>query len=116
MAFGVSVCVCSLSFFFSSRRRHTRFKCDWSSDVCSSDLRFECIFGHITARRKDNKEVQCPYGLDYIRRRLLRHEHCSFFGFIILSLAVSKSSVPQNDVTYDFRVSLEAPELVERLD
>src|SRR5260370_9982414 len=26
--------------FFSSRRRHTRFKCDWSSDVCSSDLAF----------------------------------------------------------------------------
>src|SRR5256886_4292837 len=25
-------------FFFSSRRRHTRFGCDWSSDVCSSDL------------------------------------------------------------------------------
>src|SRR5260370_14036436 len=25
-------------FFFSRRRRHTRFKCDWSSDVCSSDL------------------------------------------------------------------------------
>src|SRR5260370_38282207 len=29
-----------VSFFFSSRRRHTRFKCDWSSDVCSSDLAF----------------------------------------------------------------------------
>src|SRR2546430_7385946 len=28
-----------LYFFFSSRRRHTRFDCDWSSDVCSSDLR-----------------------------------------------------------------------------
>src|SRR5882762_3235192 len=28
----------SFFFFFSSRRRHTRFKCDWSSDVCSSDL------------------------------------------------------------------------------
>src|SRR5256886_11674956 len=27
-----------LCFFFSSRRRHTRFDCDWSSDVCSSDL------------------------------------------------------------------------------
>src|SRR5256886_4604996 len=25
-------------FFFSSRRRHTRFDCDWSSDMCSSDL------------------------------------------------------------------------------
>src|SRR5205085_3928749 len=29
---------CSFHFFFSSRRRHTRFDCDWSSDVCSSDL------------------------------------------------------------------------------
>src|SRR3989475_5506540 len=28
----------SFFFFFSSRRRHTRFDCDWSSDVCSSDL------------------------------------------------------------------------------
>src|SRR5690606_39540630 len=28
----------SLCFFFSSRRRHTRFSRDWSSDVCSSDL------------------------------------------------------------------------------
>src|SRR5438034_5426335 len=28
----------SLIFFFSSRRRHTRSLCDWSSDVCSSDL------------------------------------------------------------------------------
>src|SRR6266481_2591936 len=26
------------AFFFSSRRRHTRWNCDWSSDVCSSDL------------------------------------------------------------------------------
>ena len=30
------VCFC---FFFSSRRRHTRYIGDWSSDVCSSDLR-----------------------------------------------------------------------------
>src|SRR2546427_6695235 len=33
-----SICVLSCFFFFSSRRRHTRFDCDWSSDVCSSDL------------------------------------------------------------------------------
>src|SRR5690606_39610934 len=31
-------CAILLSFFFSSRRRHTRFSRDWSSDVCSSDL------------------------------------------------------------------------------
>src|SRR2546430_10029749 len=30
--------ICDSCFFFSSRRRHTRFDCDWSSDVCSSDL------------------------------------------------------------------------------
>src|SRR4051812_49626300 len=29
-------------FFFSSRRRHTRLTCDWSSDVCSSDLKHWC--------------------------------------------------------------------------
>src|SRR5690606_39851353 len=32
-------------FFFSSRRRHTRFSRDWSSDVCSSDLWGQAIAG-----------------------------------------------------------------------
>src|SRR5690606_39905358 len=31
-------------FFFSSRRRHTRFSRDWSSDVCSSDLSFSLLY------------------------------------------------------------------------
>src|SRR5436309_12164056 len=31
-------------FFFSSRRRHTRFSRDWSSDVCSSDLSTQAAF------------------------------------------------------------------------
>src|SRR5260370_28394999 len=34
-------------FFFSSRRRHTRFKCDWSSDVCSSDLSCPAVVHHV---------------------------------------------------------------------
>src|SRR5256886_8441947 len=34
----VHILVVVCFFFFSSRRRHTRFDCDWSSDVCSSDL------------------------------------------------------------------------------
>src|SRR2546430_12291356 len=33
-----------MPFFFSSRRRHTRFDCDWSSDVCSSDLGLRQVF------------------------------------------------------------------------
>src|SRR2546427_7355135 len=39
-----------LCFFFSSRRRHTRFDCDWSSDVCSSDL--------VTFTREQLREIR----------------------------------------------------------
>src|SRR5690606_40722156 len=35
-------------FFFSSRRRHTRFSRDWSSDVCSSDLCWAIRYGRDT--------------------------------------------------------------------
>src|SRR2546430_8406089 len=39
------ILLCYFFFFFSSRRRHTRFDCDWSSDVCSSDLcEAPCLF------------------------------------------------------------------------
>src|SRR5258707_3872825 len=40
-------------FFFSSRRRHTRYWRDWSSDVCSSDLKAEPAGdGGVVARRR----------------------------------------------------------------
>src|SRR2546422_9237870 len=35
-----------ISFFFSSRRRHTRCSRDWSSDVCSSDLGAINVWAH----------------------------------------------------------------------
>src|SRR5207249_5567282 len=38
-------------FFFSSRRRHTRSKRDWSSDVCSSDLRTGLPSEYLRAER-----------------------------------------------------------------
>src|SRR2546430_4489644 len=41
-------------FFFSSRRRHTRFDCDWSSDVYSSDLQ----------RYKDLQDIIAILGMD----------------------------------------------------
>src|SRR5216683_6762886 len=37
--------VIAVVFFFSSRRRHTRSDRDWSSDVCSSDLRDPTLLG-----------------------------------------------------------------------
>src|SRR5690606_40720374 len=52
-------------FFFSSRRRHTRFSRDWSSDVCSSDL--DPLGGGIVA------DTHLP--LQPRTRCLLRFEH-----------------------------------------
>src|SRR5690625_7196230 len=45
-----------LSFFFSSRRRHTRWPRDWSSDVCSSDLNIG-IFNEAYTTHKRVKQI-----------------------------------------------------------
>src|ERR1035437_9754723 len=44
-------CFCFFFFFFSSRRRHTRYWRDWSSDVCSSDLRYVFASARSFSRR-----------------------------------------------------------------
>src|SRR3712207_2309082 len=50
----------ALGFFFSSRRRHTRYWRDWSSDVCSSDLRqgttitFDALYSLLESTRQEN--------------------------------------------------------------
>src|SRR5688572_31191853 len=52
------VCLCFFFFFFfSSRRRHTRFDCDWSSDVCSSDLEVPTLAAGIRV----NQASVAPY-------------------------------------------------------
>src|SRR5699024_11776979 len=55
-------------FFFSSRRRHTRSKRDWSSDVCSSDLRgFFVFLGHdLTMNESVNADDRVAH--DYLER------------------------------------------------
>src|SRR5690606_39466631 len=52
---------------FSSRRRHTRFSRDWSSDVCSSDLVTLDIAGHCGSARQE-QAVEASGG-----RQLRRH-------------------------------------------
>src|SRR5688500_20361668 len=50
----------SVLFFFSSRRRHTRLQGDWSSDVCSSDLRrLGSVFD------SDHDPADCPWHARY---------------------------------------------------
>src|SRR5205809_1427425 len=58
-------------FFFSSRRRHTRCSRDWSSDVCSSDLRSapQQLFEDARLVLLEDLDVDL---LDAVRRSLLR--------------------------------------------
>src|SRR3712207_1673415 len=60
----VSNMSCDVYFFFSSRRRHTRYWRDWSSDVCSSDL-FQYYagvnFSYVRSNVKENGEGYQPY-------------------------------------------------------
>src|SRR5689334_10949899 len=59
----VGLVLCGFSFlfffFFSSRRRHTRWNCDWSSDVCSSDLPHIAL--ELLQSAADVKLVHVPY-------------------------------------------------------
>src|SRR5690606_40881965 len=66
-------------FFFSSRRRHTRFSRDWSSDVCSSDL------GEFDATNLVMPEVSVitSIGLD----------HCEWLGNTIADVARAKAGI-----------------------
>src|SRR5690606_40067036 len=50
-------------FFFSSRRRHTRFSRDWSSDVCSSDLAHACGVTEPRQLRRSHVHVVAASGL-----------------------------------------------------
>src|SRR2546430_7181966 len=69
-------------FVFSSRRRHTRFDCDWSSDVCSSDLELRSLDAHIGAAAHDAEvlgqrgfgEMQAQPRRDRMRHRYMRDE------------------------------------------
>src|SRR5207302_6663346 len=59
---GIGYCyVFFLCFFFSSRRRHTRFSRDWSSDVCSSDLYAACLGEYLSGGRAAEAALTTPH-------------------------------------------------------
>src|SRR2546430_13076311 len=64
-------------FFFSSRRRHTRFDCDWSSDVCSSDLINNVRRTYGSEARNDQHERAKNQGESFHSQILRSEEHTS---------------------------------------
>src|SRR5580698_11375445 len=72
-------------FFFSSRRRHTRLTCDWSSDVCSSDLALgssrresrahSCAAADRGCRRARSEERRVGKSVDRGGRRIIRKKN-----------------------------------------
>src|SRR2546430_13151770 len=58
-----------MRLFFSSRRRHTRFDCDWSSDVCSSDL---AMIDRVRARLGHALPLEFRMDAAFFQRDVLR--------------------------------------------
>src|SRR5205814_3890062 len=57
--------ICLLvAFFFSSRRRHTRCLSDWSSDVCSSDLRAQLVGARLLVGEAPSPMLSPPHALN----------------------------------------------------
>src|SRR5438270_5408054 len=87
-------------FFFSSRRRHTRFDCDWSSDGCSSDL-------HEGQRRLDGRQRCRRRRVDLLvgEERLLSRKGVADVGLCrpILRLATSAQEGRDGDGKKDGR-------------
>src|SRR5207249_9375495 len=55
-------------FFFSSRRRHTRSKRDWSSDVCSSDLnRSEALLTELVKQASGDSRLAFSIGMIFVK-------------------------------------------------
>src|SRR5256886_6006871 len=69
-------------FFFSSRRRHTRFDCDWSSDVCSSDLFVSLREYEYSSEKRERRSRLTPSSISPERAGLrFVFPSTYFFGF-----------------------------------
>src|SRR5690625_3000569 len=100
-----------LCFFFSSRRRHTRWPRDWSSDVCSSDLLLFIVVaaprflpdrsspGDFLGGRRELKyftEVVIPEGSDLVGRNVLETELFSRNDMAVIDVIREDASLRRN--------------------
>src|SRR5690606_17962699 len=88
---------CSLFFFFSSRRRHTRFSRDWSSDVCSSDLTV-ALAGYAVAAGWPAGAISVLSGDALVGKALVEHPAVrlvSFTGSTAVGAAIAATAGAQ---------------------
>src|SRR5256886_10551838 len=93
--------VARILFFFSSRRRHTRFDCDWSSDVCSSDLVTAGV--DFQRQRDDRLNFGNTGGKPDTVRRLDQLEHVTEVGpFVQSALQLTSQLSVTGGLRYDW--------------
>src|SRR5690606_39747951 len=94
-------------FFFSSRRRHTRFSRDWSSDVCSSDLQ-----DIAEALIKDGYNANALHGdLSQQQRDKVMKQYRDRSIQLLIATDVASRGIDVNNVTHVINYSL--PDEVE---
>src|SRR3989475_6426563 len=107
-------------FFFSSRRRHTRFDCDWSSDVCSSDLSLMSEKEAFAPRRRYSEGVYSSSKWPPNQPMCMHHElsyTLDFPGLMLFACLVAPADAGATPVADSPTVLRELPaELVERFE
>src|SRR5699024_11355812 len=84
-------------YFFSSRRRHTRSKRDWSSDVCSSDLILIRISAEIAGVRlfSVNDEHRAADFIRILQDRLIQERHTS--GHVPAAVGIKRARMVRSE-------------------
>src|SRR5690606_27186331 len=119
-------------FFFSSRRRHTRFSRDWSSDVCSSDLMIRAlsyIFTHGAEGLREATETAVlnaryvaeelkdifdkPYDSDCMHEAIFSHKSQSRTGVHTLDIAKRLIDYGFHPMTIYFPLVVDGAMLIE---
>src|SRR5438034_11719500 len=100
----------SLFFFFSSRRRHTRSLCDWSSDVCSSDLLCSLLLAmptrchHCEQERTESSGLHRLEGMTRAlpsdRKSVVKGKSVDLGGRRIIKKKNRKSEMSREEVTH----------------
>src|SRR5690606_40524252 len=86
----------NIIFFFSSRRQHTSFSRDWSSDVCSSDLG---VFDEFAFTRMQRMAGQFLAGCRIERHQLLVRRHANLHRRVRAGVGRSEERSVGNDWT-----------------